>query len=295
MGAGEASALPAVPVFSSSGSRPDIVALPGGEFLMGAEGPLSYPEDGEGPVRPVTIAGFGIDRCAVTNAEYAGFVEATGYVTDAERLGFSFVFAGLLPDDFAPTRGVTAAPWWREVRGASWAHPEGAGSGVDSRADHPVVHVSWNDARAFASWAGGRLPSEPEWEYAARAGTTSTFPWGDDLEPTGVDGAPVHMANVWQGSFPDANSCDDGYYGTCPVEAFAPNGFGLHNLIGNVWEWTLDPFDRSATAADASTSRAMKGGSFMCHASYCARYRPAARIAAAPDSSASNVGFRCAT
>jgi formylglycine-generating enzyme required for sulfatase activity len=256
---------------------------------MGAEGPLSYPEDGEGPVRSVTVAAFCIDRCAVTTKEFAAFVDATGYVTDAERLGFSFVFAGLLPGDFPPTRGVAAAPWWREVHGASWSRPEGTGSDVSMRGDHPVVHVSWNDARAFAGWAGGRLPSEPEWEYAARAGSTTTFPWGEELEPGGR-----HMANVWQGSFPDHNTCDDGYYGTCPVDAFEPNAFGLQNLIGNVWEWTLDTFDRSPDVVDATTSRAMKGGSFMCHASYCARYRPAARIAAAPDSSASNVGFRCA-
>jgi formylglycine-generating enzyme required for sulfatase activity len=149
--------------------------------------------------------------------------------------------------------------------------------------------VSWNDARAFASWAGSRLPTEPEWEYAARAGSTTTFPWGEDLEPGGR-----HLANVWQGSFPDHNTCDDGYYGTCPADAFAPNDFGLHNMIGNVWEWTVDTFDRAAEVVDGATPRAMKGGSFMCHASYCARYRPAARIAASPDSSASNVGFRCA-
>lgn len=275
-------------MFDPAGARPDVVALPGGEFLMGAEGPLSYPEDGEGPVRAVTVAAFGIDRCAVTTGEFATFVDTTGYRTDAERLGFSFVFAGLLPDDFPPTRGVAAAPWWREVRGASWAFPEGPAGDASDRLSHPVVHVSWNDARAYAAWCGGRLPTESEWEYAARGGSSATFPWGEELEPGGV-----HMANVWQGSFPDANTCDDGWYGTCPVDAFPANGFGLHNVIGNVWEWTLDTFDRAPSVVDASTSRAMKGGSFMCHASYCARYRPAARIAAAPDSSASNVGFRC--
>jgi len=261
--------------------------LPGGEFRMGDEGPLSYPEDGEGPVRTVEVAPFALDRSAVTVEEFSQFVEATGYQTDAERIGHSFVFAGLLPDGFPPTRGVAAAPWWREVAGATWRAPEGSGSSSDDRRDHPVVHVSWNDAHAFASWVGGRLPTEAEWEYAARAGSTSTFPWGEELEPGGR-----HMANVWQGRFPDANSCDDGYYATCPVSAFEPNGFGLHNMIGNVWEWTGSRFAPDAGADGLEL--VLKGGSYLCHASYCHRYRPAARSGAAPDSSTGNVGFRCA-
>ncbi|MBV9485268.1 MAG: formylglycine-generating enzyme family protein [Frankiaceae bacterium] len=254
---------------------------------MGEDSHWSYPEDGEGPVRDVTVDGFAIDPTGVTNAEFAEFVSATGYVTDAERAGVSFVFAGLLPDDFPPTRGVAAAPWWREVPGAMWSAPEGAQSSVETRADHPVVHVSWNDAAAYASWVGGRLPAEPEWEYAARAGSSTTFPWGTELEPGGQ-----HMANVWQGSFPDANRCDDGFYGTCPVDAFVPNAFGLSNLIGNVWEWTTDLFDRSGSPV-GDRRLTLKGGSFLCHASYCHRYRPAARSGAAADSSTSNVGFRC--
>jgi formylglycine-generating enzyme required for sulfatase activity len=264
------------------------VPLAGGTFLMGEDSHWSYPGDGEGPVRPVAVAAFSLDPLAVTTAEFAGFVEATGYVTDVERQGWSFVFAGLLPDDFPATRGVAAAPWWRQVQGATWATPEGPGSDVALRGDHPVVQVSSRDATAFARWAGGRLPSEAEWEYAARAGSTTTFPWGTELEPDGR-----HMANVWQGSFPDANTCDDGYYGTCPVDAFAPSPFGLSNLIGNVWEWTTDRFDRTGSAA-GDGSLCLKGGSFLCHASYCHRYRPAARSAAAPDSAASNIGFRCA-
>jgi formylglycine-generating enzyme required for sulfatase activity len=263
--------------------------LPGGEFLMGDEGPLSYPADGEGPVREMSVAGFAIDRCAVTVGEFAAFVEATGYVTDAEHHGRSFVFAGLLPDDFPPTRGVAAAPWWREVPGASWRTPEGPGSDCSDRRDHPAVHVSWNDAHAFAAWCGGRLPTEAEWEYAARAGSSTTFPWGEELTPFGM-----HLANVWQGRFPDANTLDDGYYATCPVTAFPANGFGLHNMIGNVWEWTASPFAVGADVAAAGFELALKGGSYLCHASYCHRYRPGARSGAAPDSSTGNVGFRCA-
>jgi formylglycine-generating enzyme required for sulfatase activity len=254
---------------------------------MGEDSHWSYPEDGEGPVREVSVAGFAIDPLAVTTAEFADFVAATGHVTDAERKGVSFVFAGLLPDDFPPTRGVAAAPWWREVAGATWSAPEGPGSSVADRGDHPVVHVSWNDATAYATWVGGRIPFEAEWEYAARAGSSTTFPWGGELEPDGR-----HMANVWQGSFPDANTCDDGFYGTCPVNAFEPSAFGLSNMVGNVWEWTVDAFDRTGSPAGDGTI-ALKGGSFLCHVSYCHRYRPAARSGAAPDSSTSNVGFRC--
>jgi sulfatase modifying factor 1 len=257
---------------------------------MGDDGPLSYPGDGESPVRTVAVKAFGIDDTAVTTAQFADFVDATRYVTDAERHGRSFVFGGLLPDDFPDTRGVAAAPWWREVPGAMWSHPEGPASTVETRADHPVVHISWHDAQAFAHWCGQRLPAEAEWEYAARAGSSTTFPWGDELEPGGHQ-----MANVWQGSFPDHNTLDDGWYGTCPVNAFVPNAFGLSNLIGNVWEWTLDCFDRSLDdTIDPAAARTLKGGSFLCHASYCSRYRPGARSSAAPDSSASNVGFRCA-
>jgi sulfatase modifying factor 1 len=158
----------------------------GGEFLMGSEDRFAYPEDGEGPVRRVRLGSFRIDPCAVTNARFNGFVQESGYETEAERFGWSFVFAGLLPDDFPPTRGVAHAPWWREVEGADWAHPEGPRSDVDDRLDHPVVHVTWNDAQAFCAWADKRLPTEVEWEYAARGGLEGhVFPWGDELEPSG--------------------------------------------------------------------------------------------------------------
>jgi formylglycine-generating enzyme required for sulfatase activity len=257
--------------------------LPGGVFLMGSEDDEGYPADREGPVREVVVAPLWIDTCAVTNAEFGGFVESTGYRTTAEAQGWSFVFAGLLPDDFPPTRGVADAPWWREVDGADWRHPTGPGSSLEACERHPVVHVSWGDASAYAAWAGKRLPTESEWEYAARGGLVQTrFPWGDDLTPGGV-----HRANIWQGVFPSRNDCGDGFYGTAPVDAFAPNGFGLYNMAGNVWEWCAGWFDA------ARSGRAIRGGSYLCHASYCHRYRVAARSSSTPASTAGHVGFRC--
>jgi formylglycine-generating enzyme required for sulfatase activity len=258
------------------------VGLPGGRFAMGDDSPWSYPADGEGPVREVNVAGFAVDPHAVSNSRFGEFVEATGHVTDAEKFGWSFVFAGLLPDDFPDTRGVAEAPWWRQVVGADWRHPEGPGSTTADRGDHPVVHVSRRDAAAFATWTGGRLPSEAEWEYAARAGSSTTFPWGEDLEPEGR-----HVVNVWQGRFPATNSCDDGWYGTCPVDEFPPNAFGLFNMIGNVWEWT------ASVEPGVPDVGILKGGSYLCHASYCRRYRPAARSRTSINGSLGNTGFRC--
>ncbi len=261
-----------------------MVDVPGGEFLMGDEGPLAYPGDGEGPVRRVRLDSFQIDACAVSNADFERFVEATGHVTDAERFGWSFVFGGLLPDDFPPTRGVAHAPWWRQVEGAHWRHPEGQGSELENRMDHPVVHVSWNDAQAYCAWSGKRLPTEAEWEYAARGGLEGRpFPWGDELEPGGE-----HRMNVWQGDFPRENTRADGFYGTCPVAAFAANGYGLHNMTGNVWEWCADRFH-----LPTGTNRATRGGSYLCHHSYCRRYRVSARNSLEPDSTTGNTGFRC--
>jgi formylglycine-generating enzyme required for sulfatase activity len=250
------------------------VLLEGGEFLMGDVGPWAYPGDGEGPVRRVRVDAFGIDSHAVSNAQFAAFVEQTGHVSEAERFGWSFVFAGLLPEEFPPTRGVARAPWWRQVEGADWRRPEGPQSSLDGRLDHPVVHVSWNDAQAYCEWAGGRLPTEAEWEYAARGGLEGKpFPWGNELEPGGE-----HRMNVWQGEFPSENTCADGFFGTCPVDAFAPNGYGLHNMTGNVWEWCENRFTR--------------GGSYLCHASYCRRYRVSARNPMEPRSTTGNTGFR---
>ena len=274
------------------------VAIPAGAALLGSTHPLAYPEDGEGPLRRVRLDAFAIAPHAVTNAEFARFVEATGFETEAERFGWSFVFAGLLPDEFPETRGVASAPWWRQVYDASWSRPEGPHSTVEGREAHPVVHVSWNDAVAYCGWAGARLPSEAEWEYAARGGVEGAlFPWGDELEPGGE-----HRMNVWQGDFPARNTLEDGFLGTCPVDSFDANGFGLYNATGNVWEWTADWFSHDFHTRDTRTNpqgprrgthRTARGGSYLCHASYCRRYRVAARNALTPDSSSGNVGFRC--
>lgn len=269
------------------------VLLPGGEFVMGHDGPDGYPEDGEGPAHLVVLAPFRIDATAVSNARFAEFAAATGHVTQAERDGWSFVFAGLLPDDFPPTRGVADAPWWRAVEGADWRHPRGPGSDLDGIADHPVVHVTWDDAARFAAWSGGRLPSEAEWEYAARGGLAGVhYPWGADREPGGR-----HRMNVWQGVFPSSDTGADGYVGTAPVDAYPANGFGLHGVTGNVWEWCADWFSvRAYRTGPPSTGeqRVMRGGSYLCHASYCFRYRVDSRSASTPDSATGNVGFRCA-
>ncbi len=264
-----------------------MVELDGGAFLMGSDDRVGYPQDAEGPVREVVLEPFAIDPCAVTNERFAEFAAATGHLTEAERFGWSFVFAGLLPDDFPETRALVGAEWWRQVFEADWRRPEGPGSSLAGREDHPVVHVSWNDARAFCAWSGTRLPSEPEWEFAARGGLVQKrFPWGEELEPGGE-----HRMNVWQGSFPDRNTEADGYYGTAPVAAFPANGYGLHNTSGNVWEWCAGDFhDRHGRLL----GKAIRGGSYLCHDSYCNRYRVAARTSNTADSSSGNTGFRCA-
>jgi formylglycine-generating enzyme len=280
------------------GSTDGMVELAGGEFLMGNAGPHAYPDDGEGPVRRVRIDPFWIDARAVSNADFAEFVQETGHLTEAEDFGWSFVFGGLLPDDFPPTRGVAHAPWWRQAEGADWRRPEGPQSDLEGRHDHPVVHVSWNDVQAYCAWAGTRLPTEAEWEYAARGGLEGKlFPWGDELEPAGE-----HRMNVWQGTFPAENTGADGFYGTCPVDEFPPNGFGLHNTTGNVWEWCAGWFHPGFHTRDTRTNpqgpprganRSTRGGSYLCHHSYCERYRVAARNSMTPDSTTGNTGFRC--
>ena len=268
--------------------------------MMGADDEAAYPADGEGPLQAVYVDAFSIDAYAVTNAQYDAFVSATGHVTEAEGFGWSFVFGGLLPDEFPLTRGVVGAEWWRQVYGADWRHPEGPHSDISARADHPVLHVSWNDANAYCAWTGLRLPTEAEWERAARGGLDGQrYPWGDDLVPAGE-----HRCNVWQGTFPNQNTAADGFVGTAPVDAFGPNGFGLYNVVGNAWEWCSDWFavPRGGAAARvrnpygpaAGTNRVMRGGSYLCHESYCFRYRVAARSSNSPDSSTGNLGFRCA-
>ena len=273
--------------------------IDGGAFLMGSNDPLAHPLDGEGPVRVVTVDRFLLDAFAVSNDRFARFVEATGYVTEAERFEWSFVFQNFLPADHPPTRAVASAPWWRQVMGANWHQPEGPGSSIDGRRNHPVVHVSFNDAKAFCNWAGGRLPTEAEWEFAARGGLVQKrYPWGSELKPDGR-----HQCNIWQGDFPDCDTADDGYAGTAPVDTFEPNAFGLFNMVGNAWEWCADwfhpSFHASAPLANpmgppTGNARVMRGGSFLCHESYCFRYRVSARSSASPDSGTGHVGFRVA-
>lgn len=274
------------------------IPFAGGKVTVGTHDP-AIPADGEGLVRQVRVAPFAVDAWLVTNARFAAFVAATGYVSEGERLGWGVVFRPLLPDTAAVPPSPGATPWWGVVPGACWHSPEGPGSDVLDRLDHPVVHLSWADARAFAAWAGGRLPTEAEWEHAARGGLgdAARFPWGD-AEP---DDDAFLPCNIWQGRFPDENTAADGWRGTSPVAAFAPNGAGLHDMAGNVWEWTADPFLIRSPAASAAARNAlarrerqkvMKGGSFLCHRSYCYRYRIAARSGTAADSGASNTGFR---
>lgn len=285
----------------TTGSTDGMVHLPGGTFLMGTEDTSGFPADGEGPVRAVTLDSFWIDCCAVTNESFYEFVNKTNYQTEAERFGWSFVFAGDLPDGGASAQehdSVAGVDWWKRIYGATWHAPEGPGSTIAERMTHPVVHVSWNDAAAYAEWAGKRLPTEAEWEYAARGGLQQTlYPWGDELTPGGE-----HHCNIWQGEFPHRNTADDGYTSTAPVDSYPPNGFGLYATTGNVWEWCADWFSptwhlsasrHNPVGPPAGAARAMRGGSYLCHASYCNRYRVAARSSNTPDSSTTNIGFRC--
>jgi len=291
------------------------IRLDGGPFLMGTDAADGFPADGEGPVREVTLSAYRLDATAVTVDAFARFVADTGFVTEAERFGWSFVFQGHLPAKFVArataARQVPGAGWWVAVDGADWSHPEGPRSGVRGRGDHPVTQVSWHDAAAYAAWAGKRLPTEAEWEFAARGGTVQQpHWWGRALEPRGR-----HRCNVFQGSFPGRDSGADGFAGTCPVDAFGPNPWGFFNTTGNVWEWCADWFHPAwhaepgeATRVDPVgpaqpedggtlgrlTHRVQKGGSYLCHASYCNRYRLGARTGNTPDSGTTNAGFRCA-
>ena len=296
-----------------------MVWVPGGTFVMGSDD--HYPE--EASAHRVSVGGFWMDRCAVTNAEFRRFVGATGHVTVAEQRPDPADYPGADPARLVAASAVFRKPrervpltdpyrWWAHVPGASWRHPRGPQSSLKGLDDHPVVHVAWDDVVAYAAWAGKDLPTEAEWERAARGGLEGTeFAWGDELTPGGR-----HMANVWQGEFPVHNDALDGYEYTAPTRSFPPNGYGLFEMIGNVWEWTADWYrdhgeiahacctldnprggerERSADARDPVRvpRRVMKGGSHLCAPNYCRRYRPAARMAQAIDTSTSHLGFRC--
>lgn len=295
-------------------STKDMVWIPGGTFAMGSEN--HYPE--EAPVREVEVGGFWMDRHPVTNLEFLRFVKETGHVTWAERAPDPAQYPGAKDDQlfagsvvFRKTDGPVDLGnhfnWWAWVAGADWRHPDGPESSLQGRERHPVVHVAFSDAEAYAAWAGKELPTEAEWEYAARGGLDrAEFAWGDELMPSGRA-----MANTWQGAFPYENTLVDGFEGTSPVGRFRPNGYGLLDMIGNVWEWTADWYapshepassccsgDLRAASVDPSDPsaiprRVMKGGSHLCAPSYCRRYRPAARMAQPIDTSTSHLGFRC--
>jgi formylglycine-generating enzyme required for sulfatase activity len=282
-----------------SGAAIEWVDLHGGRFKMGNPRGDGYPQDGEMPVHEVSLTPFAIAATTVTNSQFASFVEETDYTTEAEEFGWSFVFAMFLPEDFEPTRAVQRAEWWRQVNGADWRHPEGPQSDIADRGDHPVVQISWNDAAAFCGWAGARLPTEAEWEYAARGGLEGmAFPWGNALEPDGK-----HLMNVFQGEFPTGNTCADGFAGTSPVKAFPANGYGLYEMTGNVWEMCSDSYSASSYELSDEVDprgpdlpddapRVQRGGSYLCHASYCKRYRVDARSHNTPESCAGNLGLR---
>jgi len=292
--------------------------IPGGRFLMGSD--RHYPE--EAPQRAVEVSGFRIDRSHVTNAAFAAFVAATGHVTLAERPPDPADWPGAPPEALRPASLVFRPParpvrltephaWWALVPGADWRHPQGPESSIAGLDDHPVVHVAWEDAEAYARWAGKDLPTEAEWELAARGGLDGAdHVWGDTFLPDGR-----HMANTWQGEFPRENTCADGYAWTSPAGAYPANGFGLFDMAGNAWQWTRDwwrerPAASCCVAADpqggsrdgsldpamaglAVPRKVVKGGSFLCAPAYCRRYRPAARLPQAIDTSACHIGFRC--
>ncbi len=270
------------------------VAVPGGRALVGTKKPL-LAADGEGPLVTQRVRDLWWERGATSIGQFRRFVDATGYVTLAERYGWSFVFHTHVPGGAEGTLGIEGLEWWRRIDGATWQYPVGP-DGPRGENDMPATHIAHADAEAFARWAGGRLPSEAEWEHAARGGLGDVrYPWGDE-EP---DDNNFFPCNIWQGRFPDEDTAMDGFDGPAPVTSLSANGYGLHHMVGNVWEWTAAPFRlRSSTAAARKRNvqmkgqRLLKGGSFLCHRSYCHRYRIAARTGNTADSTSEHTGFR---
>lgn len=285
--------------------RNGMLFIEGGDFIMGTDAPI-IEADGEHPGRQEHVKSFWLDEAEVSNAAFDEFVKATQYQTEAEIFGDSFVFAMHVKEEIAARGAAQIAPWWWSVTNTTWRYPEGPGSNISTRMNYPVVHVSWNDARTFCLWRGGRLPTETEWEFACKKALDGRpFPW-DDTKETAEE---QKSANIWQGVFPKTNTVVDGFDGTAPVDAYAPmRGLPIKNIIGNVWEWTEDIWQtihdkgtrakaakaEQVKAAPGATHRVKKGGSFMCHKSYCFRYRCEARSENTDDTTASNVGFRCA-
>jgi sulfatase modifying factor 1 len=302
---------------ANSGAAPEgMVWIPGGRFWMGT----NHMEDAQ-PVHQVEVKSFWMDRTDVTNEEFARFVEATGYATIAERPLDPKELPNLAPDELAPGSVVFTPPagpislanplaWWRFVRGANWRHPEGPNSDLRGKEKYPVVHIAWADAAAYAKWAGKRLPTEAEWEFAARGGRDrQDYPWGNELTPNGK-----WMANTFQGHFPNKNSAEDGYAGIAPVASFPPNDYGLYDMSGNVWQWVSDwyrpdyysqlpgsdvtidpqgPSDSFDPQEVGVAKRVQKGGSFLCTDQYCSRYMPGARGKGDPETGTNHLGFRC--
>lgn len=282
----------------------NFVSIPAGEFVMGTNSNF-YPTDGEGPSRSVWLDEFKISKFSTTNSEFAYFVDSTGYKTEAEIYGWSYVFNGLM-DDQSNSKIVlgiaSTAPWWLAIEGAYWFRPYGNSFTIEEIPDHPVVHVSHNDALEYCKWAGYKLPTEAQWEKASRGGLVEKiYPWGDEFLKNGM-----HQTNIWQGNFPDLNTKEDGFIGTAPVNSFYGNNYGLFNTVGNIWEWTNDYWsnkwhipESEATRRNpkgpskTSGNKVLKGGSFLCHDSYCFRYRNSARTYNSPNTSTSNIGFRC--
>lgn len=274
----------------------DQALVPARAFFMGDSQGDGIPADGELPVHPVTLRAFDIDVTTVTNADFQRFVEAACYRTDAELYGFSAVFHLAVEADRPDILGRPPRnPWWVTVRGADWSHPGGPRSSIEGREDHPAVHISWNDAAAYCTWAGRSLPTEAQWEAASRGGLRSVrYPWGNTLDA-------AWRTNIWQGRFPVENTLADGWLTTAPVRTYEPNGYGLWQTVGNVWEWCADWWSPSyyhdsprhnPSGPSGGATRVMRGGSYLCHDTYCNRYRNAARTSNTPDSSMGNAGFR---